>query len=150
MAEEKNQIEVRSKLNKAIALVDAQLLRLEEIKTSSYQTHGEFKWDPGANYVSCQIQKITDIHELISIHSSIRTKKGDYEASAKMMHLDSFPSYLWQNIPAEKWLFDIELRIKIVNRHLVEKELNKKKAILEKHLSEDDKLERTLKSLGFE
>lgn len=147
---ETNQIEVRSKLNKAIEMVDSQLLKIEEVKASNFQTHGEFKWAPTSSYVSCNIHKEKNIHDLISIHSSLRTKKGDYEASAKMMHLDSYPSFTWQNIPIDKWLYDIELRIKIVNRHLIEKELLKKKEILESHLSQEDKLERTLKELGFE
>jgi len=145
-----NQIEVRSKLNKALELVDSNLAKIEEIKTSSFQTHGEFKWAPTSSSISCRIHNEKNIHDLIAIHSSLRTKRDDYNASAKLIKLDVIPSFCWQGIPAEKWLFDIELRIKIVHRHTYEQDLLKKKSILERHLSEDDKLARTLTDLGFD
>lgn len=146
---EKNQIEVRSKLNKAIEMIDFKINKIEEIKTSSYQTHGEFKWAPTSNYVSCKIHHEKDIHNLISIMASINEKKVNYEKIAKKIGLETFPSFKWQGIPAERWLFDLELRIKLVSQEDLKKELMKKKAILEKHLSEDDRLARTLSELGF-
>jgi len=146
---ESKQIEVRSKLKKAIEYVDSQLAKMEDIKHSSYQTNGDFKWTPTSATVSCHIHRSVDMHELISIHSSLYSKKRDYDASAKLLRVETFPSYMWQNVPVEKWLLDIALRIKIIYKAEVEKDLLKKKNILEKHLSEDDRLERTLLELGF-
>lgn len=140
----------REKLHNALTIIDSQLSNLKAIESQTYQTSGEFRWNP--NYHGndpINIHRCSDLKTLISIYSYLMPKNEEYDRSAAEIGLSEYPSFEWQGYPWSAWKHDLQMRISLVTQKEKISSLRLAKEKLEKFLTEEDQLSITLSQLGF-
>lgn len=141
---------VRTQLHEALQTIETRLSAMKKITEGQMRTNGNFKFNPQSQQApTIPIDKVTDLSLLISIHAFLTTKKKEYEESAKLLDLSSFPVFKWQHHSYEDWDNDIRIRVAVVSHHTEKQKLHEAKEKLSRFLTEEDQMQLTLKELGF-
>lgn len=146
-----SQIEVRSKLTKALELLNDQLSQINNVTDKSFQTSGLFKYNPTYNGSSSgiNIHNSKDLDQLLYIGAFLKAKKESYDSYAKSLGLETFPVFRWQNYSYDQWDNDLKIRITVISAYDQKKKITDAKQKLERFLTEEDQLAMTLKELGL-
>lgn len=147
---EKTDLAVRSKLPKALEMLDERLSKIKAVTETAYKTSGEFKWNPEHSTQSVKIQNVIDIALLISIYAFFMNRTANYSEAAAELGLKEYPICTWQGNPIDDWKEDIKLRIAVVSYDNEKKKLEHAKRKLEGFLTQEDQLGIVLKELGLD
>lgn len=98
-----------------------------------------------------RIDKITTLSTLVAAHSSLKNRERFYKESGKELIEDVYgrktPEFIVEGHSVSEWVNEIKNRINyLINKNEIEK-LNRSKAILENHLSEEMKLAKDLEAI---
>lgn len=98
-----------------------------------------------------RIDKITTLSTLVAAHSSLKNRERFYKESGKELIEDVYgrktPEFIVEGHSVSEWVSEIKNRINyLINKNEIEK-LNRSKAILENHLSEEMKLAKDLEAI---
>jgi len=129
--EETGMVKVTTALD-GIDLINAQIEALKFIRTTKFKTSGK--------YEGRDIRAITDVSELIDIHSSIRARIEAYDTSAKELGLKKYKSKTFDNGTLEDWTEDIKLQLQVVEFDATLKELEGFKKEYEELMDKNDRI----------
>lgn len=139
-----------TRLQIALEKIDLELKALKDVESRAFRTNGQFRFNPGyTGNAAIDIPRTKDIELLISVYSYLMVKDNQYNQAAEELGLSEYPVFKWQGYTWEAWKNDLQLRIDVVAHHEKREKLNKAKQQLSTFLTEEDRLEMTLKNLGF-
>jgi hypothetical protein len=124
---------VIGKATEGIELINQKIEALKFIRETSYKTSGK--------YDGRDIRNITEVSELIDVHSSIALRVQAYEASAKSLGLKNYKSKTFDNGTLEQWTEDIALRLQVIEYDSTLKELEGFKKEYEELMDKQDRME---------
>lgn len=115
MSQENSNVAVRSKLTKALELLNSQLSQINK----SFQTNGLFKYNPAYNGGSSRlnIHDSRDLSSLLNVGAFLKSKKESYDNYAKSIGLDTVPVFTWQSFTFDQWNDDLKIRIAVISAH---------------------------------
>lgn len=139
-----NKEELNKKLKVTLKNIDKKLKNIGvNTLEDPYQTGGHFKYNElDANTIN--ICTTSDLIYLVKALSLMKSVKENYENTMGDMFIKEYPVCTWVNISIDKWIHDLENRIKIVSNQFLIDKLNAAKKDLEQYLSQDEKLYSTL------
>lgn len=139
---------VNQDLLQTINLVDNKLADLKTIETTSFKSHGQFRFNPAyTGNAAIDIHRCTSLEDLLAIYAYLADKEIAYNNAAEACEVDEYPQFKWINVPIQDWLHDIKLRVKIITHEVRKQNLVKAKSELSKFLSSEDKLAQVLESV---
>jgi hypothetical protein len=143
-------VELNKKLKNAIATIDRKLKKLGvsspgEARPYKIGNPGSFKYNElDSNTVN--IHNAANLNYLLKAHAMLSALNTSYKATLEKLELEYTPC-IWCNLPAEDWIHDLEIQIKIVANQTTILTLQKAKEELYGFLSNEDKLFNTLSKL---
>ena len=129
--EEKGLAKVTNALD-GIELINAQIEALKFIRTTAFKTSGK--------YEGRDIKQITDVSELIDVHSSIRARVEAYNQSAQELGVKKYKSKTFDNGTLEDWTADIKLQLQVIEYDATLKELEGFKKEYEELMDKQDRM----------
>ena len=124
---------VISKATEGIELINQKIEALKFIRTTAFKTSGK--------YEGRDIRAITDVAELIDIHSSITARVQAYEGSAKVLGLKTYKAKTFDNGTLSDWTEDIKLQLQVIEYDSTLKELEGFKKEYEELMDKQDRME---------
>lgn len=138
------------KLNESLQDKHTQVVKLlsefDSAKNTPMQTSGKFKYSPTAS-AEIDIFKNRNLSELITILGFIQQKEIEYQAGAQLLKRTEIPVFSWCGYGLDKWVHDIETRVRVMFSEDKKATLLAAKKELETYFSKDYKLGNLLKSL---
>ena len=122
-----------TKATEGIELINQKIEALKFIRTTAFKTSGK--------YEGRDIRTITDVSELIDIHSSITARVHAYEGSAKVLGISSYKAKTFDNGTLSDWTEDIKLQLQVIEYDSTLKELEGFKKEYEELMDKQDRLE---------
>lgn len=143
-------IELNKKLKKALKTIDNKLASLGVSQIPPVmQTTGTFKYNENDNNINnINIHNCADVVYLIKSYAMLKRVQKEYTEIGTELALNVYPIPTWLGFPIDKWLHDLEYRIKVVNNAVQIAELKKSKEELSQFLSQEDRLTSTLTKIS--
>lgn len=133
-------IAVRSELKETYDAINKKLGGLKEIEESVFKTSGPIS----VGGASLDIQKCTNIRDLISFAGSLILREKMYNDAAKALKISEYPLFKAGGFSLEHILQDIKLRYDIINIKETKDTLEKASNELSQFFSEEQKMSEIL------
>lgn len=139
------EIQLQSKLQKALDIINQELDKVSEISDINYRTSGSFQY----NEKKIDITKCMSINPLIDIISIIGAKNDHFQQAVERLKLKQVPVFKFAGYCLNDWIHDCSLRISIIRSEEIIKELESKKARLMKFMDKNTELTMILEEFGL-
>lgn len=138
----------QEQLQKKYDEIEERIIELEKVRSESYKTSGQFRYNPSNSYSSLNIKTTQDQVELINVNAFIQNKAKQYNESAEQLGLNTRPIFEWMGYTPELWFHDIQLRFKVLTLDTVLNKLKEQKQKIQPYLPHEHKIKQLLIELN--
>jgi hypothetical protein len=143
-AKEITAVAVRTDYHQMSETVELKLKTLNGISEVQMKTNGKFYWNYEKEGKEINIHVVKNVSFLIRILGFILLQKAAYEKGVEALEAKQFEPFTWNGFPTEDWAHDIKTRCTILSYEKEKETLLHAKSVLDKYLTEDEKLQRDL------